>query len=78
MADAVVGGEEGGLQDSAVASKHNLWLGLFATASMSGPPCQFHPLFVVLPCMVLARVAPSVWPSAFAWQVALVCLRPTL
>jgi hypothetical protein len=77
MVDEIVV-EAGGLQESTVASKHKLWLVLSATAMVSGPPCHFHPLFAVLPFIVLAPVAASLWPSALALQVALVCFKPTL
>ena len=44
-------------------------------AVSTGPPCHFlsHPLLTMLPPIVLARVAVSLWPTALLVQVRLAC-----
>ncbi len=67
-----MGNVGGGLQTRDADNKDNGMLKLSAT-TMSDPPRQAssHPLLVVLPCMVLARVAQSLWTSALCLQVLL-------
>ena len=70
----------GGLQvETEVAKGNSMFKAMLATCGPTGPGCQLsHPLNALLPFIVLARVAASKCPGAFALQVPLLWWRPTL
>ena len=77
MAESVLGAMCTGLQENAVASKHNSSLVLIAEP-ISGPPRQAcsHPLSFAF--IVLMRVAASLCPAALLVHVVLEWRSPTL
>ena len=60
----------GGLQDRVAVTQAKFEFRLSHATRLSGPNCQVG-LFLVLPPLVLARVAASWWPSALLVHVAL-------
>ena len=76
VGNVVCGVVEGLLLGSEVGVRLNFIMLLVLTTLAVPPHHASQPLLAVLPPIVLALVAASLWPSFLRGQVALVCLVP--